>query len=797
MRERIGSRWLIAAALASTSSMAFAQAGAMGNEAQPPAASQEGVSVDRSGQVADVVVTAQRREERLQNVPIAVSAVTSDSLAKSGSVQFTDLQSSVPSLTITRTSYTVAPFLRGVGNSVVSAGNDPSVAVYIDGVYQPNGSGLLFAFNNIERVEVLKGPQGTLFGRNATGGLIQVVTKDPTTDFRAGGSLGYGNYDTFQTGGYINGGSGNVAGELSFVYSKQSDGWGKNLFNPSQAPGLVLNGAPYTLPQPRSDVGITEDLGIRGKVLVDFGDATQLRLSGIYMRNSGDQGLYRRALPGAVLSPDGGAHAFPFTGGFYDDDTDTNYYNISKTIEGAAQLDHDLGFANLKSITAYYSTRAESGFFQDSTPLPTDANAILHSFQRQFTQELQLLSPSGSKISWILGAFYLHSTAGYDPLLLVHFGSIPGQARYQQQTTDSISGFGQATIPLFEKTRITLGGRYTSDHLNSSSRYVGLRTDTNPTPPVIFQNGVVSGVINDQKATYSKFTWKASLDHNFTPDIMGYVSASTGFKAGTFNAIGLCQTAVPTAEACAVPAPPVKAETITDYEIGLKSDLFDRRLRLNLSGFYYDYSNLQVQINQLGAGGVPVVILKNAAKARIYGGELDSSFVVSSALRGSLGVSVLHSEYLDYPNAIYYQRRVDPVTNLPVAPYNDVLITLPNAKGRELNRAPKFTLNAMLDYTVPDNIIPEETGTFNINASLYHSGRYYWDVGNIISQKPYDLLSANLAWTLPSKRVTINLWGRNLLGKKYYTFMQSSSDGDQGAPAAPFTFGIRVDAKWP
>jgi iron complex outermembrane receptor protein len=760
--------------LASTSTVALAQT------SEPAAAP----PMDQ-GQLEDIVVTAQRREERLQDVPIAITAITADSMARSGVTSFSDLSARVPGLTLTKATFVSVPTLRGVGNPSTNPGNDPSIATYVDGVYQPNGAGLLFSFNNIERVEVLKGPQGTLFGRNATGGLIQVITGDPSQDFRARGMIGYGNFDTLEGSAYVSGGDGPISANLGLVYSKQRDGWGTNRFTLAQAGTVLLNGAPATLPLPREEAGIDESFGLRGKVLLEPTDTTQIRLWGIYTYNAGDQGLYRHGYKGSILSANG-TTPYVWQGSFYDQNTDFDFYAKTQVTEFAGQIDQDLGFATLKSITAHYKVDIVSYTGQDITPMVGGNGQQLPS-QEQFTQELQLLSPAGSSIQWVVGAYYLNSDSEYTSIQKQ--GNLKDTSkRTGLQHNRSLSGFGQATINLFENTRLTGGIRYTTDKISASNIIIGQDLTTIPAPPAANRFGVVTATIPNESTKQSKLTWKASIDQKLTPDILAYASVSTGFKAGAYNVASLCLVANTTPD-CVTAAPAVAPETLTDYEVGIKSDLLDRKLRLNLSGFYYDYKNLQVQVNTV-VGGLPFVFLVNAAAAKVYGGELESTFIASRNLQLNGGLAWTHARYTDFPNAVSQQARI-------VAPYKNATVIIPNAKGNRLNRTPEITFYAGFDYTLPETIIPEKAGSVTLSANLNYSGKTYWDPANLpeTTQDSYSLLNASLTWA-GHGNFGASLWGKNLTGKKYCALITASGDGTACAPAAPRTYGIRLTFKW-
>lgn len=725
-----------------------------------------------SDSTSDIVVTAQRRQERLQDVPIAISAVTADALERRGINQTMDLSATVPGLTITRSVHQVAPYVRGVGSASTSLGNDPSVAVYVDGVYQSAPTGLLFSFNNIQRVEVLKGPQGTLFGRNATGGLIQIVTGRPSSDLTGRFTASYGNFDTISATGYISGGNDSGAVDLGVIYTKQSNGWGRNLWTPAQAGTTLLNGVPVTVPAPQSlEAGTLTEYGIRSKGVFDLSDSTTLTVSGIYTHSSSDQGVYRRGLPGAKL-----INGFVFQGGFWDYNNDVSPISVSDVEQVSATLEHEADFATLRSISAYYYAKNTNRVPSDGVPAVSDFQAFFKdSHVRSLSQELQVLSPSGSSLQWILGAFYMDSFSIYNPIQLA-FGNIaPTQDRYGQQSLKSLAGFGQATYEIFPDTKLTAGVRYTQDKLKASSFAVARRTTATQVDGQVLQN------VPEQSTKQGRWTWRAALDHKFTDDVLAYASISSGYKAGNYNIQALCLAAGPSGS-CARVAPPTLPETLTSYEVGLKTSPFDRAVTLNLSAFYYDYKNLQVQtvvqINNIAAN-----IVYNAAAAKIYGMEIESTATITPRLRLGASVSLLHTEYTDFPNAVVAVPRT-------VAPFANTTVTIPNAAGNKLSRAPKFTGNASIDYTVPTGI-----GDLNFSANYYYNSGFYWEVSNRLREQSYHLLNTQVSLEF-NQGFAIRAWAKNLINENYYAYQQASNDGDQGAPAAPRTYGVTLEYKF-
>lgn len=706
--------------------------------------------------IEDIVVTAQRREQRLQDVPVAVTALSADAMERQGVATTYDLPAAIPGLLLSKASTTVQPFLRGVGTASAVVGNDPSVAVYVDGVYNSAPTGLLFSFNNIERIEVLKGPQGTLFGRNATGGLIQIVTRDPTSELTAKASVGYSRFDAFQSNAYLSGGSDKIAADLSVMYNNQSKGWGKNKFNPSYL-------LPTVSPPVNPEAGTNEEFAIRSKIVIAPDDRTKIRLSGTYLRSDTDQGAYRNPLPGAVLT--GG---FTHDGGFWDYNSDVSWASLNKQYIFSADAAYEADFATIKSITSYLSADSHTELASDNTPNIGTHFGVDFDF-RTFTQELQLLSNKGHGLDWLeytAGLYYLHSSAGTIQHL-VRGNYLSGiQDRHGAVETDSKAAYGQVTISVTDTTRITGGLRYTEDRISTEQFYVGTSAAA---------NGIVSSIVPHASTKFSKLTWRLAIDQRVTPDVLLFASMSRGYKAGAYNAAGLCVDSPPPGQACASVSPAVSPEVLDSYEVGLKSDLLDRRMRINLAGFYYDYKNLQ---QTAVVGTPPILMLVNAAKARVYGAEIETVASLADGLTLNASATFLDAKYTSFPNAQVFVR----------APINNISV-VEDVSGNRMVRAPKLTLNAGVNWEIPTSL-----GDFNLNANWYHNSGFFWEASNRLKEDAYDTVNVSLGFS-PDDHWTVRLWGRNIFNEKYYSFVSSASVGDHGAPAAPATYGITFEWK--
>jgi iron complex outermembrane receptor protein len=741
-----------------------------------------------SGGIEDIVVTAQRREERLQDVPVAVQALSANALEQKGVSRTFDLPNAVPGLSVNRAANTLVYFLRGVGNSSQVAGSDPSIATYIDGIYQAFPNGAMLTLNNVERIEVLKGPQGTLFGRNATGGLIQIVTRTPKNDFTADLKVGYDTFDTVSGSTYVSGGSGIVAADLAISYSKQHEGWGRNLFTPDQAGTVTFNGVPIAVPDvPTHEAGINEDFAIGSKIVISPSDALTIKLAAAYARNRSDQGLYRNYLPGtsALIIQSGVTQPYRRQGGFWDWNSNARSIGTNKQSQFSADVAYEAGSVTFKSLTAYIDASSDTYVYSPAQPKVESPGTpqYAHSFVpvKAFSQEFQVSSATGGPLQWIVGAYYSHNKTGVKDLEFLRGNFLDrGIRRHGPLTTESFAGFAQATYEITDDTRITGGLRYTKDKLVTSQVYEGTTLSTIPATPAQNASGVRSNVVPEQKASFDNLSYRVALDHHFTPDVMVFASMNTGYKAGGFNTGTMCTITIIGNCPAANIASPVKPEKLTAYEVGFKTDLFDRKVRFNASAFYYDYKNLQV----ITLTGTPIVsLLQNAAKARIKGidAELEVAPVRNLTLSGA--IEILDAKYLDFPSAAAFAPR-------NAAPFGNATVVLPNAKGNYLSRAPKFSSTMGATYTVP-----LESGEISFNTSYTYNGGFYWEVSNRLKQKAYGVLNAEIAFS-PNDYWSARLWGRNITNKKYYTFVDAAVYGDRAAAGAPATFGVTLNYKY-
>lgn len=510
-----------------------------GGAAQPPPTIPDGVThasatTNPPGgtELGEIIVTAQKRSERLQDVPLAVSVITPDAAAVAGVTSTTDIASVVPGLTYTRTANVGSPYLRGVGSNQVDPSSEPSVSTYVDDVYIAAPQANLFSLNNIEQIEVLKGPQGTLFGRNATGGVIQINTRDPQQTPMADADVTYANYNDIRASIYGTSGiTSEVAGDFYGSFENQGAGWGSD---------LATNRTTY--------IQADNDYVLRSKWLIDVDDRTKVRLEADYSHSVSVNPLQK---PQDTISPINGS-TYPGRYNTLNDNTDRNLVN---TGGGSIRADRDLKWAGISSITAYRDTLVKYDLDNDITSLAI-ADADLTEHASNFSQELQLSGPKSSALKWIIGTFYFNGRGSLEPLALNGTVAIP----FDEQHTTSVAGYGQTTVPLAFGSNATVGLRYT----NESQTY------TFPAGPV------------RASQQFDKLTYRLAIDHHFAENVMMYVSQNRGFKSGGFDLLA--------------PGDAYKPETLDASEVGLKTTFMDRIVTLNVAGFHYNYKDMQLSL---------------------------------------------------------------------------------------------------------------------------------------------------------------------------------------------------------
>lgn len=693
-------------------------------------------------QLEEVIVTAQRRQESLRDVPISVVAISEEALVSAGITSTVNLPELVPSVKMDRSGPSGKLFIRGVGNTSGGTGEEGANALYVDGVYLYDMKQSVLKFNNIERIEVLKGPQGTLFGRNSSGGLINIITREPGDEVVVKANVGFGNYDTRTAQAYLASPlSDTLSADIALTSTDQGEGWGKNL-----ATG--------------KDVGKGWDWGARSKLVWRPSDTAKITLAGEYAKMSDDFAVFRTA-PGGL----GVAGTVPPSDPFDTNASDAQYTrqrNAGVSLTG----EFDLDWATLTSISGYRDNETANSLDIDTGPLPL-VRLDLRSVTTTFQQEFRLASNTVEPWSWQAGVFYMHAKARLKPQVTsgTAFGGLDnGLAVFSTMTTDSYAGFGEFGYAIGPDTRLIAGIRFTRDERRLDGEEV----------PV----GGMPGVPISRRASVAdeEITWRLAIHHDISDNVSAYASYNRGFKAGTFSMSSLFHD-------------PVEPQVVDAYEVGLKSELFDRRLRLNGAAFYYDISDYQVRAAT--ALGAPPVLL-NAASVETYGLEIDFEAMPVDGLRIFGSGTYLKSEFSSFPFAPHtYPLPAVCTPNGPApgmttgAPIGGAVTCLGSAKGNDTPLAPRFAGTLGASYSMPLG----PSGELRVSGLYSYSDSYAFEPDNRLKQPSHGIFNASIAY-YPTLNWGVELWGRNLADKTHFVQMAGSELADIAVPAAPRTYGL-------
>lgn len=745
------------------------------------AVSAQAPQADRDA-LEEVVITAEKREGTVQDTPISIAAFSGAELAKAGVVSTEALSGIVPGLNVQR-EVIGKVVIRGVGTENFSVGSDPGVAIHLDGVYLARSSVSVFEFFDTQRIEVLRGPQGTLYGRNATGGVINIISNKPEVEFGGYAKIDVGNYSKKRLEGALNVPfSDTAAGRLSVLWADR-DGYTKNLNAGARARGYgeLDNQDLYAV---RGQIRFTPSDAFEGHLQLDVSKDDSNPPAFKYFTHSTPPGLpwspvtsMGAAVPGDQVLPDlrqvsqgfeqtvpGSTRTAPAIGG-------------NKSTSANIKLTWDLGNLSLMSQTAYRKT--DFSWLNDGDGV--DAFFVTY-FQddesKQLTQEFQLSNAGESRFDWILGAFYLKEESKTFSGLAFNIGIPPpginGILIDGESNTKSISVFGQGTYEFTDRLRGTLGVRYTKDDKDGDLVYNlfgGVLPPPGPTGTTWPQ------VLND---SWSAVTPKVGVDFDFTDDIMGYVSATRGFKSGGFNLIAV-QT-------------PYDPEFLWSYEAGLKTKLADGRVIANFGAFLYDYKDMQVgKIVNLSD------VLTNAAGSTVKGLEAEIRAALGGGVELNVGAAYLDAKFDEFltedpavdaapaalgPNAGACERR-DPTATSPRG------VSL---AGCDLRRAPKFSGNVGLAWT------RSLTGGAELSLRgdyAYKSKQYFTQFNrDAVSQDSYGLLNLRVGYRAPDDRWAVTLWADNVADEEYFsTVLESGVPAPgglvpQAVLGAPRTYGL-------
>jgi iron complex outermembrane recepter protein len=555
-----------------------------------------GLAQELEQSVADIVVTATRQETRLQDTPLAISAYTAEQIERSGARDLRDIVAFTPGLTIgTGEGQGAVPVsIRGIGQNDLGVGADAPVAIYLDGVYLARPYMNLFDLVDVERIEVLRGPQGTLYGRNATGGAINIITRRASGTPKGKVTLRYGNYDAWGAQAMAIGPiSSNLSGKLA-VGAGGHDGY-TQLAQTSQdldpLKSFVARGALRWQPTNELDLQLNADGGYH------------------------DMPVVLHANTAANFDPKRIALDFPPR-------EDRDFWGVSLS---AAYTLTDI---ELVSITGYREAKLANAIDTDASP-----EKFIHFGQydatSQFSQELRLRSTGAGRLQWLAGLYYFQESADtFSPIYLDFTGllglpSATNQRIDASNRTEAFAVFGQSTFRISDSLNISGGLRFS----NESKRFTFLQRFTVDIPPLFS-----SYPQSIQTTTWSNFTPRLSLDYAPKRDLLFYASYSEGFKSGGSTSISLITEPVPNV---------FEPEELRAYEAGTKTDWLDGKLRVNASAFHYDYENLQVRT----ADAFGFLVVRNAANATIDGLEVEVTAAPTGKLEISAVAALLDARY--------------------------------------------------------------------------------------------------------------------------------------------------------
>jgi iron complex outermembrane receptor protein len=762
-----------------------------------PLAVQAAAPAESAGGLEEVVVTAQFRQEKLQNTPIAISAFTAANMEARGISNVTDLDAFVPNAVIQPLGAgwgaTLAAFIRGVGLGDNILSFEPGVPIYVDDVYMGRPQGAIFDLLDLERVEVLRGPQGTLFGKNAVGGTVRLISKKPQGDGSGSISLTVGSFNRLDARASTDVTliQDRLFARFSFS-SKKADGYFNILdYECVKGAGTLGNGGEGAFGIPGIKLGSMLPAGSKSCVVDTLGnenvqsaraafrflindaaefnliaDVTSQRQKGPadkYTVIDKNLGFFNAGWNAAVAAPVFGTgigydsrfltnslytnysrFGDPITHRSFPNINDLQHWGVSGTLEW--KLTDNV---NLKSVTAYRTFWNQFGRDSDGSPLPIDGTYD-DNRHRQFTEELQLTG-TYSRLDWATGVFYYDahdSNRGYNYLYTPFIASTDS---FDQQDTTNYALFAQGTYHVDDKLSLTAGARYTHDKKDAIISRIGF-------------DGTVA--INNQfvptSATNTDYT--LSANYKWTEDFMTYAKYATGFKGGGFSPrpSSPLQTA------------PFKPEKLKTFELGAKSELLDKRVRLNGAWFYSKYTDQQTFAQQFDSAGQNWFRTFNAGKATIWGleAELQAEPVDNLRIEGSFG-------YINY--------------NLTDNQGNVLLLEGdtcgPTGKDRCYSpRTPKYNGAIGVQYSF-------EVGGGKLTPRLdtQYQSKIYFTTNNGGEQDAYTLLNGRVTYETQDKNWELSLYGRNLTDKGYFNGKLSLIGffgREQGNPGAPREWGL-------
>lgn len=782
----------------------------------------------------DIIVTAQRRNEKLEDVPMSIAVVSAETLASTGVNTFRDLQNVTSGFQVGNSGSYPQPAIRGITTTNAGA-YENNVAVFVDGLYQATPQVLNMDLPNVQDIQILKGPQGTLYGRNATGGALIINTIDPSKTWTGQVEATYGRFNDYRAKAFVAGPLSDTIGISLAGTLRHTDGYYRKASR--STPGQFEDG---------HFLGIKQE-SFRGKLKFDLSSNFRATVAYNYTRADDPRGILFTPIENVPTSYAAGTgrETRPKNLGEVAGDVFVLDY---KQHEGSLKLEYDTGIGTLRSVTGYAKATLRTWFDFGGSYVPDNYSASLIR-DRIWQENLDFNINAIDNLDLVIGGNYYNLKLDYDPneantvwLGAASLGAyadpattpypISGYKKFSEtfffRTKEAWAVFADATFHASDKLSINVGGRYSEEKQSVSGYKLGYSLATGLATSCAYSRfGETNAGLtctngaSAKSVKYSKFTPRASIRYEITPGTNIYATYSQGFRGGEWNSVIPSDNPALWFDA--------KQETIDSFEVGFKT--VRDRLRFELSGFYYDYKNLQVSLTTqvCTPACVALVILQNAPKAKVYGMEANFDFNVTDNFTVRGGATWLHARYGD--GFVFSGASVNPA----VVGFNsnsDPLKTFGNRtldqdlSGLQMSRAPDFTGFLGFDYN-----IPKGDGGLRFSANVKYTSSYVitnpsiWGgdtrtlaqragapVDNKLSlagtpyidrsneqrarQSGYALVNASVTWTDPTNHYYVRVWGNNLTDVKYKTHYNPLASGTYAPIGEPLTFGGTIGYKF-
>ena len=705
-------------------------------------------NAQNSGVLEEIIVTAERREASLQEVPIAIAAVSGETIDKLAIDDVMSLYVQTPGMSFSRAGGEAQVYIRGIGTDAFGVTVDPSVAIHLDGVYLGRPQMGLAQFLDVERVEVLKGPQGTLYGRNATGGAINIISRMPQDEFEGYVTAGIGNFERRE-----------LKGAVSLPFN---DNWGARIA------ARLLNDDGFTDdldPGATNSIDDQDMIATRAILAYEGDNGTAFSLIGDYTDfDSGNRSA--KPLDGLSFAIVNGAAPQSFG------ETRNNLPTFHKWDTGGvtAKLTLPLGdTVALTGILGYREYQSDFFFNTDGTEIEVTRSYFEYDSD-QTSAELQLASTGGERFNWLIGAYYLEENKsgalGLGRATHPAFGVVSFIIPNEDET-EAMAIFGEATFDLSDTWSATLGVRWSDEDKEDFTSVGAIFGDNSG---LASTGNVVQFFTRDDDASWDDVSPRLVLTYRPNDDQMYYGSVTKGFKSGGWNAFD--------------GSPSFEPEEVLSYETGFKTDLNDGTLRLNGSVFYYDYKDLQVSTFQNG-----LTVTTNAADATVYGAELELSAVPTPQLLLNASVGYLSAEFDEFISA----NGRCPADATPAelaggcngAAAGETRVA--DLSGNTLQNAPELKANLNGTYTWETG----GGGEFALFAQMSYQSEIFHTQFNdpLIGQDAITLFDARFSYYDPEGRWEAGIWGKNLTDEEYFQNTVRFTSLSEGNPADRFNIG--------